>query len=90
MPTADFMQAYYAQTRLRRGQSCEAELALHARLTADPFAAVTDAEFDAIVDRDVVMTRPFLPSGRWRNTRPSRPPTWPWSPGRKSIFRHCS
>ena len=41
-------------TRSRRRTSCDAELALHARLTADPFAAVTDAEFDAIVDRDVV------------------------------------
>ena len=55
VPTADFMQAYYARDEIApQDESCEAELALHARLTADPFAAVSDAEFDAIVDRDVV------------------------------------
>jgi hypothetical protein len=55
VPTSDFMTAYFARDEIAPQEgSCEAELALHARLTAAPFAEVTEAELDAIRDRDLV------------------------------------
>ena len=55
VPTADFMLAYFSRDEVApQPESCEAELALHAKLVANPFAVIEDHEFDAIVDRDVV------------------------------------
>ena len=47
--------AYFARDEVAlQEDSCDAELALHARLSAEPFAAVSEEELDAIKDRDVV------------------------------------
>ena len=55
VPTSDFMMAYFARDEVApQEDSCDAERALHARLSAEPFATVSDAEFDAIKDKDVV------------------------------------
>ncbi|MEL0234815.1 MAG: DUF6352 family protein, partial [Alphaproteobacteria bacterium] len=55
VPTSDFMMAYFARDEVApQEDSCDAELALHARLSAEPFAAVSEEELDAIKDRDVV------------------------------------
>ena len=55
VPTSDFMTAYFARDEIApQDGSCDAELALHARLTAEPFAEVSEAELDAIRDRDLV------------------------------------
>ena len=55
VPSADFMLAYYARDEIApQEDSCDAERALHARLSEDPFAEVSEADFDPIVDRDVV------------------------------------
>ena len=55
VPSADFMLAYYARDEIApQEESCAAERALHARLSEDPFAEVTEADFEPIVDRDVV------------------------------------
>ena len=49
------MMAYFARDEVApQEDSCDAELALHARLSAEPFAAVSEEELDAIKDRDVV------------------------------------
>ena len=55
VPSADFMLAYYARDEIApQEESCPAERALHARLSKDPFAEVSEADFEPIVDRDVV------------------------------------
>ena len=55
VPSADFMLAYYARDEIApQEESCPAERALHARLSEDPFAEVSEADFEPIVDRDVV------------------------------------
>jgi hypothetical protein len=55
VPSADFMLAYYARDEIApQEESCAAERALHARLSEDPFAEVTEADFEPIIDRDVV------------------------------------
>jgi len=55
VPTSDFMMAYFARDEIApQEESCAAELALHQRLTAAPFADVTEADLDAIRDRDLV------------------------------------
>ncbi len=49
------MMAYFARDEVApQEDSCDAELALHAHLSAEPFAAVSEEELDAIKDRDVV------------------------------------
>jgi hypothetical protein len=55
VPSADFMLAYYARDEIApQDESCPAERALHARLSEDPFAEVSEEDFDPIIDRDVV------------------------------------
>ena len=55
VPSADFMLAYYARDEIApHEESCPAERALHARLSEDPFAEVSEADFEPIIDRDVV------------------------------------
>ena len=55
VPSTDFMLAYYARDEIApQEESCAAERALHARLSETPFAEVSEADFDPIVDRDVV------------------------------------
>ena len=55
VPTADFMMAYFFRDEVAPvAESCDGERALHERLIADPFAAVTPADLEAIIDKDVV------------------------------------
>ena len=55
VPSADFMLAYYARDEIApQDDSCPAERSLHARLSEDPFAEVSEEDFDPIIDRDVV------------------------------------
>lgn len=54
LPSADFMLAYFHRPELALvDESCPAEIALHERLTADPFAAVTDEDLAALADPDI-------------------------------------
>ncbi|MCB1991640.1 MAG: hypothetical protein KDG49_09290, partial [Geminicoccaceae bacterium] len=51
--TASFLKAYLARPELAPvAESCTAERALHARLLADPFAAVEDAALADLADAD--------------------------------------
>ncbi|MBS0336885.1 MAG: hypothetical protein JSS40_08785 [Proteobacteria bacterium] len=51
--TDDFLRAYYLRPEVHPVEdSCEAELALHAALMADPRRAVPEAELDALADDD--------------------------------------
>ena len=55
VPSADFMAAYFHRPELALvAESCDAEKALHEKLTEDPFAVVTDAELTAMEDPDIV------------------------------------
>ena len=55
VPTSDFMMAYFARDEVApQEDSCDVELALHARLSAEPFAAISEEELNAVKDRDVV------------------------------------
>ena len=54
LPSADFMLAYFHRPELALvDESCPAEIALHERLTADPFAAVTDEDLAVLADPDI-------------------------------------
>ena len=49
----DFLRAYYLRPEVHPAEeSCEAEIALHAGLMAEPRRAVSAAELDALVDED--------------------------------------
>ena len=51
----DFMTAYFQQPELALvEESCPAERALHAKLTEQPFAAVTEDELSAMADPDII------------------------------------
>ncbi len=53
IPGADFMAAYFHRPELALvEESCAAEIALHEKLTAQPFAAVAEAELAALADSD--------------------------------------
>jgi hypothetical protein len=55
LPTADFMAAYFHRPELALvEESCDAERALHEKLTADPFALVDDSELTAMADPDII------------------------------------
>lgn len=54
LPSADFMAAYFHRPELAVvEESCAAEIALHEKLTAEPFAEVTEDELTALADEDV-------------------------------------
>jgi len=51
--TPDFLRAYYTRPEIHPVEdSCPAEHRLFERLMADPFAAVSEADIAAILDRD--------------------------------------
>jgi hypothetical protein len=53
-PTADYFKAWLARPELELvAESCRAEQALHHALCADPLRTVSDAEVQALQDRDV-------------------------------------
>ncbi len=53
--TPDFLRAYFTRPEIHPiAKSCPAEHALFEKLMADPFAPVSEAEIDAIVDEDAV------------------------------------
>ena len=53
--TPDYLRAYWLRPEVHPLEtSCAAEIALHAKLLADPLRPVTDAELRALADPDVV------------------------------------
>ena len=55
VPTVEFMRAYFMRDEVApEAESCPAELALHKKLSADPFASVVPTDLFEIVDKDVV------------------------------------
>ncbi len=52
--TADFLRAYFMRPEIMPEEtSCDAELALHEAVTADPFRVIEDEKIAAIADDDV-------------------------------------
>lgn len=55
LPSADYLLAYYNRPELALvEESCDAEKALHAKLTEDPFALIDEAEITAMADPDII------------------------------------
>ena len=55
VPSKDFMRAYFYRNEIAPvADSCLAELTLHKKLIENPFAPVSDSDFDGIIDEDVV------------------------------------
>jgi len=54
VPSEDFMAAYFTRPELALvEESCDAEVALHGKLSKAPFSLVEEAELEAIADPDV-------------------------------------
>jgi hypothetical protein len=52
-PTASFLRAYFMRPELQPlATSCAAEIRVHERLAADPFAAIAEAELAAMADAE--------------------------------------